>query len=50
MRVLMFVFFFAAFRLSAQDTVYFEKGLVVNAPVRYGREALYMDELAWQMY
>jgi predicted esterase len=36
--------------LYAQDTFYFQKGLVVNAPVRYGREALYMDELAYQLY
>ena len=50
MRVLLFVFFFGVFSLSAQDTFYFNKGLVVNAPVRYGREALYMDELAFQMY
>ncbi len=34
----------------AQDTFFFNKGLVVNAPVRYGREALYMDELAYQLY
>ena len=50
MRVLLFVFFFVSISLSAQDTFYFQKGLVVNAPVRYGREALYMDELAWQLY
>ncbi|MET0242803.1 MAG: alpha/beta hydrolase-fold protein [Flavitalea sp.] len=34
----------------AQDTIYFDKALTVNAPVRYGREALYMDELAYQLY
>ncbi|RYG01082.1 MAG: alpha/beta hydrolase, partial [Chitinophagaceae bacterium] len=34
----------------AQDTIYFDKALSVNAPVRYGREALYMDELAYQLY
>jgi poly(3-hydroxybutyrate) depolymerase len=50
MRVLFFVFLFGALSLSAQDTFHFKKGLVVNAPVRYGREALYMDELAWQLY
>jgi poly(3-hydroxybutyrate) depolymerase len=50
MRVLLFVFLFGAISLSAQDTFHFKKGLVVNAPVRYGREALYMDELAWQLY
>jgi dienelactone hydrolase len=33
-----------------QDTFFFKKGLVINAPVRYGREALYMDELAYQLY
>ena len=50
MRVLLFVFLLGSISLSAQDTFYFQKGLIVNAPVRYGREALYMDELAWQLY
>ncbi|MHA4845914.1 carboxylesterase family protein [Flavitalea antarctica] len=50
MRVLLFVLMFGPISLSAQDTFYFKKGLVVNAPVRYGREALYTDELAWQLY
>ncbi len=35
---------------SASDTIHFNKALAVNAPIRYGREALYMDELAWQLY
>ncbi|HTF29248.1 MAG TPA: prolyl oligopeptidase family serine peptidase, partial [Flavitalea sp.] len=39
-----------SFYSFAQDTFFFNKGLVVNAPVRYGREALYMDELAYQLY
>ncbi len=34
----------------AQDTFFFNKGLVVSSPVHYGREALYMDELAYQLY
>ena len=39
-----------SFYSFAQDTFFFNKGLVVNSPVRYGREALYMDELAYQLY
>jgi hypothetical protein len=34
----------------AQDTVHFTKGLMVNAPNRYGREAIYTDHLAYQLF
>lgn len=34
----------------AQDTIHFNKGLMVNAPNRYGREAIYTDQLAYQLF
>lgn len=37
-------------RVSAQDIFYFSEGLGASAPSRYGREALYTDQLAYQMY
>lgn len=30
--------------------VYFKKGLIANLPSRYGREAVYSDELAYRLY
>lgn len=30
--------------------VYFQKGLIANLPSRYGREAVYTDELAYRLY
>ncbi|MFT4016700.1 MAG: prolyl oligopeptidase family serine peptidase [Agriterribacter sp.] len=44
---------FTIFIISAavgQDTVYFEKGLSVSGVHKYGREALYTDLLAHQLY
>ncbi|MEO6720049.1 MAG: prolyl oligopeptidase family serine peptidase [Ferruginibacter sp.] len=40
------------FRLQifAQEQYIFKQGLLINAGYRYGREALYKDELAWQLY
>lgn len=35
---------------SAQEVVYFTKGLVANTPSRYGREALFTDALAYQLF
>lgn len=35
---------------AAQDTIYFDKGFQVNGVQHYGREALYTDLLAFQMY
>jgi len=34
----------------SQDTVYFTKGLMVQAANRYGREAIYTDQLAYGLY
>ena len=34
----------------AQEQYIFKQGLIVNAGYRYGREALYKDELVWQLY
>jgi dienelactone hydrolase len=34
----------------SQDTVYFSKGLMVQAANRYGREAIYTDQLAHALY
>jgi len=42
---------FFLFKTSfAQDTVYFKKALSANGLHRYGREALYNDKLAYQLY
>ena len=35
---------------QAQDSYYFTNGLSVPAGTMYGREALYKDPLAWQLY
>ncbi len=45
----LFIFFFSLKSFS-QDTVYFKKGLLVNAPAHYGREAIVTDILAYQLY
>ncbi len=34
----------------AQDTLYFKEGLMINGVQHYGREALYTDLVAYQMY
>src|SRR5687768_4235169 len=36
--------------IFSQDTVYFKKGLMVQAANRYGREAIYTDLLAYGLY
>ncbi len=42
---------FFLFKVSfAQDTFYFKKALSANGMHRYGREALYSDKLAYQLY
>ena len=38
-----------AFPAIAQE-VYFQKGLIASLPSRYGREAVYSDELAYRLY
>ncbi len=35
---------------NAQDTIHFTNGLMANGIHRYGREALYTDELAFHLY
>lgn len=35
---------------AAAQEVYFQKGLIANLPSRYGREAVYSDELAYRLY
>lgn len=39
----------AATTAQAQE-VFFKKGLIANLPSRYGREAVYSDELAYRLY
>lgn len=47
----LFVFVLSGFlKINAQDTVYFEKGLWITGVHKYGREALYTDMLAHQLY
>ncbi|MFT3702567.1 MAG: prolyl oligopeptidase family serine peptidase [Agriterribacter sp.] len=43
-------FLLSIFFCKAQDTVYLNEGLVVNGIHHYGREALYTDLLAYQLY
>lgn len=51
MRGISVVFFlFISLLVSSQEVYHFTKGLVVNANSRYGREALYTDILAYQLY
>jgi len=35
---------------TSQNIHYFKTGLIASVPNRYGREAIYMDELAYQLY
>lgn len=37
-------------RAFAQDTYHFDKGLMIQVPYNYGREAVYTDELLWEFY
>lgn len=41
---------FLCINCFSQDTLHFSKGLMINAPNRYGREAVYTDELAYLLY
>jgi predicted esterase len=52
MHILYLVIFFFVMGISvpAQDTIYISKGLMINAPNRYGREAIYTDQLAYLLY
>lgn len=47
------VFSLSAFSQADSETqpvYHFTQGLLINAPARYGREALYTDELAYKLY
>src|SRR4029077_6167523 len=44
------IFFMVCKNSFAQEEYYFTKGLVINGIHRYGREALYSDKLAYQLY
>ncbi|MEP7251820.1 MAG: alpha/beta hydrolase-fold protein [Ginsengibacter sp.] len=35
---------------SAQDTIFFKKGLMASVPAHYGREAIVTDQLAYRLY
>ena len=47
---LFLMIFFTAISMFAQSGYQFTKGLIAGVPSRYGREALYMDQLAYQLY
>jgi predicted esterase len=50
-RFLLASFFVFAFTISfAQNTYYFSEGLGIGPCHKYGREALYTDQLAYQLY
>lgn len=36
--------------VAQEQEIYFTKGLIANLPSRYGREAVYSDELAYRLY
>jgi poly(3-hydroxybutyrate) depolymerase len=45
-----FAFFLFFTEIVAQDTIRFKQGLAVASGSRYGREAIYTDLLAWNLY
>lgn len=47
---LLFLFLVLFYCTQAQTEYYFTKGLSVNGVHKYGREALYADQLAYQLY
>ena len=47
---LLLLFTVTLLSVTAQDTVYFKNGLMANGLHHYGREALYTDLLAYQLY
>lgn len=47
---LLFLFLLACIGTKAQTEYYFTKGLSINGVHKYGREALYADQLAYQLY
>lgn len=48
--ILMLLFCSCFFHALSQDVFHFRKGLFAPVPTRYGREALYTDLLAYQLY
>jgi poly(3-hydroxybutyrate) depolymerase len=44
------IFFLIALSTLAQDVYHFKNALVASIPSRYGREAIYTDMLAYQLY
>lgn len=44
------LFLILSISVSAQDTVYFKKGFMINGVHRYGREAVYTDLLLYNLY
>ena len=49
-RLLALLGFFGLTTANAQSVYQFKEGLILSKVHRYGREALYSDPLAWQMY
>ncbi|MDQ6764364.1 MAG: hypothetical protein M3015_17305 [Bacteroidota bacterium] len=47
---LLLLFPFYSITSVCQDTIYFKKGLMVDAPGQYGREAITTDLLAYKLY
>jgi hypothetical protein len=47
-KIIYISFLFVFNTLFAQDTIHFEKALMVASNSRYGREAIYTDMLAWK--
>ncbi|MFC0775164.1 carboxylesterase family protein [Terrimonas alba] len=47
---ILIAWFLISLHTMGQDDYYFTKGLSVNGVYRYGREALYQDKLAYQLY
>ena len=48
--ITLLMFLFYAINSFSQDTSYFTKGLMANAPAHYGREAIVTDILAYKLY
>ena len=48
--LLILALFLINLQCFSQDTLHFSQGLMVNATNRYGREAIYTDQLAWLLY
>src|SRR5689334_2807672 len=48
--VLLFLSCFFVLNVFSQEVYQFKKGLAVAIPLHYGREAVYTDALAYQLY